>query len=65
MNSVPLGYKLRNGYFEKTVTFVQGHQGGFENYTTVTMVRDSRGRLVSVFQEKRSLMALGHHRAVR
>ena len=52
MKSLPIGYKLRNGYFEKTITFVRGRLGGKENVITETVVRDSSGRLVSVFQER-------------
>jgi hypothetical protein len=52
MNRPPSGYRLRNGYFEKTITFLS-QKGCDKVHVTETIVRDDRGRIISVFHEKR------------
>lgn len=55
MNRPPSGYRLRNGYFEKTITFLS-QKNRDEAHTTETIVRDGHGRMISVFHEKRGLV---------
>jgi hypothetical protein len=52
MNRPPSGYRLRNGYFEKTITFLSDLAGN-RVHCIETIVRDGHGRMISVFHEKR------------
>jgi hypothetical protein len=53
MKCLPRGYKLRaDGYYEKTVEFVNGKRTGKDTQARATIIRDKHGTLIRTIESR-------------